>query len=159
MTYMVHGQSVGHDPASIERDESYLEFFNRVGSSIDNIKLIPNFLTEEEIAYIMNDLDKRPFISFVSQKGPNGEPLTHMHKYDGILDMYGIVDRCKETISKFYGIEKEKIEAKQLPLSVVKWDAGTYLNLHVDDLGFVTDNHIPVHITKVAKLVFQLIIY
>lgn len=143
---MVHGQSVGNDPASIERGESYLEFFNRLGNSAENIKLIPDFLTEKEIAYIMNGLDKRPFISFVSQKGPNGEPLTHMHKYDGIADIHGVVDRCKEAISKLYGIEKEKIEEKQVPLSVVKWDPGTYLNLHVDDLGFVTDNHIPVHI-------------
>ena len=67
MAYMVHGQSVGNDPASIERGESYLEFFNRLGNSAENIKLIPDFLTEKEIAYIMNGLDKRPFMSFVSQ--------------------------------------------------------------------------------------------
>ena len=146
MSYIVNGNPVGNDPASIERSESYLEFFDRVGNSAENIKLIPNFLTEKEISYIMHNLDKRPFISFVSQKDNDGNPVTYMHKYDGIPDMYGVVDKCKDAISNFYGIQKEKIEAKQIPLSVVKWDVGSYLKLHVDDLGYVTDNHIPVHI-------------
>ena len=52
----------------------------------------------------------------------------------------------EETLSEIENMGEYTIEAKQLPLSVVKWDPGTYLNLHVDDLGYVTDNHIPVHI-------------
>lgn len=143
---MVNGKAVGNDPSTIERTESYVEFFNKVGDSTENIKFIPNFLTKKEIDYIMHDIDKRTFISFVSQKDHNGDALTHMHKYNGIVDIYDIVNRCKETISSIYGIQKEKIKEKQKELSVVKWDAGTYLNLHVDDLGYVTDNHLPVHI-------------
>lgn len=146
MTYMVNGKPVGNDPASIERNESYIEFFNRVGDSTENIKIIPNFLTKEEIDYLLLNLDKRTFISFVSQKDHNGNALTHMHKYDGLRDIHNVVDRCKEEIQKAFGIEKDKVQAKQNGLSVVKWDEGTYLNLHVDDLGYVTDNHLPVHI-------------
>lgn len=144
MAYIVNGKSVGNDPESIERDDSYKEFFNRVGNSSKNIKFVPNFLTKEEVEYALFNIEKRPFISFVSQKDHNLNPLTYMHKYNGIPDIHGIVERCKEEISKTYGIEKEKVIVKQDSLSVVRWTEGTYLNLHVDDLGYVTDNHLPV---------------
>jgi hypothetical protein len=144
MAYIVNGKSVGNDPESIDRDDSYKEFFNRVGNSSENIKFVPNFLTKEEVEYALFNIEKRPFISFVSQKDHNQNPLTYMHKYNGIPDIYDIVERCKEEISKTYGIEKEKVIVKQDSLSVVRWTEGTYLNLHVDDLGYVTDNHLPV---------------
>lgn len=144
MSYIVNGKPVGNDPASIERNDSYLEFFDRVGNSAENIKIVPNFLTKDEIEYLMVDLDKRPFMSFVSQKDHNGEALTYMHQYHGVNDIHRVIDRCKDQISKAYGIDKEKIKAKEQHLNVVKWTEGTYLNLHVDDLGYVTDNHLPV---------------
>jgi hypothetical protein len=144
MSYMVNGKPVGNDPASIERNESYLEFFHRLGNSVENIKTVPNFLSKEELEYLMYDIETRPHISFVSQKDNEGNPLTYMHQYSGIKDINNIIGRCKDQISDFYGIEKEKIQEKEPHLSVVKWTEGTYLNLHVDDLGYVTDNHLPV---------------
>lgn len=141
---MVNGKPVGNDPASIERNESYLEFFYRVGNSAENIKVVPNFLSKEEIEYLMSDIENRPHISFVSQKDNEGNPLTYMHQYNGIKDINKIIERCKEQISNFYGIAKEKVQEKEPHLSVVKWTEGTYLNLHIDDLGYVTDNHLPV---------------
>jgi len=146
MAYIVNGKSVGNDPATIERNDSYIEFFNRVGDSSENIKVVNNFLTKEEVDHLMLNIDSRPYLSFVSQKDHDGNPLTYMNKFNGIPDIHNIIDRCKEEISASYGIEKEKISVKQDSLSVVKWDAGSYLNLHVDDLGYVTDNHLPVHI-------------
>jgi hypothetical protein len=146
MTYMVNGKVVGNDPASIERTDSYIEFFNKIGNSVDNIKVVPDFLTKKEIDHLLNGIEERPFISFVAQKDHAGNPVTYMHKYDGLPDFYKIIDRCKDLISKFYGIQKENIQEKQVPLSVVRWDEGSSLNLHVDDLGYVTDNHLPVHI-------------
>lgn len=144
MSYMVNGKPVGNNPASIERNESYLEFFHRVGNSVENIKTVPNFLSKEEIEYLMSDIETRQHISFVSQKDNEGNALTYMHQYNGIKDINNIIGRCKDQISSFYGIEKEKIQEKEPHLSVVKWTEGTYLNLHVDDLGYVTDNHLPV---------------
>ena len=143
---MVNGKAVGNDPASIERNDSYLEFFYRIGDSPENIKVVQNFITKEEIDYLLNNIETRPSITFVSQKDHDGNALTHMTKYNGILDTYRIVERCIEAISDAYGIAKEKIQVKQDTLSVVKWTEGTYLDLHVDDLGYVTDNHLPVHI-------------
>lgn len=146
MAYVVNGKAVGNDPTTIERNESYKEFFNKVGNSSDNIKTIPNFLTEKEIKYLMSDIDKRSCFTFVSQKDHNDQPLTYMHKYDGLPDIYKIIDKTRDQISKLYNIEKEKVVAKQNTLSVVKWVEGSYLDLHVDDLGYVTDNHLPVNI-------------
>jgi len=146
MAYVVNGKSVGNDPSTIERNDSYIDFFNRVGSSSDNIKVVNNFLTKEEVDYLLLDIDSRPYISFVSQKDHAGNPLTYMNKFNGVADIHNIIERCKEEIHKSYGIEKEKIYVKQDSLSVVKWTEGSYLELHVDDLGYVTDNHLPVHI-------------
>jgi hypothetical protein len=144
MAYIVNGIPVGNDPPSIERNNSYLDFFHKIGNSAENIKVIPNFLKKEEIQYLLSDIDTRPSISFVSQKDNDGNPLTYMHQYNGIEDVHNIIQRCKEKICQFYGIEKEKIQEKEPHLSVVKWTEGTYLKLHVDDLGYVTDNHLPV---------------
>lgn len=144
MAYIVNGIPVGNDPPSIERNDSYMEFFHRIGNSADNIKVIPNFLTKEEIDYLMSDLETRPSISFVSQKDHEGNPLTYMHQFNGVKDITNIIGKCRDQICELYGIEKERIRAKEPHLSVVKWTEGTYLKLHVDDLGYVTDNHLPV---------------
>ncbi len=144
MAYIVNGKPVGNDPPSIERNASYMEFFHRIGNSADNIKIVPNFITQEEIDYLMSDIDNRHYISFVSQKDNDGNPVTYMHQYNGVKDINNIIERCREQIAKFYNIDKEKIRAKEPHLSVVKWTKGTYLKLHVDDLGYVTDNHLPV---------------
>ena len=144
MAYVVNGKPVGNDPPSIERNHSYMKFFHEVGNSVENIKIIPNFLTKEEIEYLMSDINTRQHISFVSQKDNDGNALTYIHQYNGLKDIYKIIERCKDQICKSYGIEKEKIRAKEQHLNVVKWVEGTYLDLHVDDLGYVTDNHLPV---------------
>ena len=57
MTYMVHGQSVGNDPASIERGESYLEFFNRLGNSAEAIDFV-----EMEIRVRVASIGVRPHL-------------------------------------------------------------------------------------------------
>lgn len=144
MPYIVNGIPVGNDPPSIARNESYMEFFHRVGNSAENIKVIPNFLKKEEIEYLLDDIENRNCTSFVSQKDNEGNAITYMHQYSGVKDINNIIERCREQISKSYGIEKEKIRPKEPHLSVVKWTEGTYLKLHVDDLGYVTDNHLPV---------------
>lgn len=144
MAYIVNDIPVGNDPQSIERNQSYLEFFHKIGNSSENIKIVPNFLTKEEIEYLMLNIETRPHNSFVSQKDNDGNALTYMHQYNGVNDIHNIIERCKDQICKSYGIEKETIRAKEKHLNVVKWTEGTYLKLHVDDLGYVTDNHLPV---------------
>jgi hypothetical protein len=146
MTYVVNNIPVGNDPSTIERTDSYKEFFEKMGNSADNIKVIHNFLTEEEIDYVLSDIESRPFVRFAAQKDNDGNALNYMHRYNGLPDRYNLVAKVKEEIYSLYGLEKEKIREKQTDLSVVEWTEGSYLSLHVDDLGYITDNHLPVHI-------------
>ena len=144
MAYMVNNKPVGNDPWLIERTESYNKFLNKLGNSAENIITIPNFLTEEEISYLLDGLEERHSHRFVSQKGPNGEALTYMRKYDGLPDIYNLVNRVKNEIIKAYKLHDIEIVEKEEVLGVVHWETGSYLNTHVDDLGYVTENHLPI---------------
>ena len=53
-------------------------------------------------------------------------------------------ERCKFKDIKAYKIEDIKIVEKEDFLGVVHWETGSYLNVHVDDLGYVTENHLPI---------------
>ena len=141
---MINNKPVGNDPGSIKRTDSYQKFINKLGNSTKNIVTISNFLTEEEISYLMEGLGDRPSHRFVSQKGPNVEPLTYMRKYAGLPDKHNIINKVKNEIEKAYNLEDIKIVAKEDFLGVVHWEIGSYLTTHVDDLGYVTDNHLPI---------------
>jgi len=141
MPYTVNNIPVGHNPDEIERLESYNQFFEKVGSSSENIKLIPNFLSEDEIKYLLDSISENRKLSFESQKDDLGNAINWMHIYTGIEDKFKIKDRIKTEIINAYGFNK--IRPKEFQLSVAKWEKGTKLNLHVDDLGYVTNNHIP----------------
>lgn len=144
MSYIINNKPVGNHPDSIERTESYHKFLNKLGNATENIITIPNFLTEEEISYLMDGLEDRHSHRFVSQKGPNGEPLTYMHKYDGLPDRYNLIGRVKDEIKKAYNLHDIEIVEKEEWLGVVHWETGSYLKTHVDDLGYVTENHLPI---------------
>lgn len=141
MPYIVNNIPVGHDPSEIARENNYNSFFEKVGNSSDNIKLIPNFLSEGQIKYLMDNVNENRRLSFESQKDDSGKAINWMHIYPGIEDKFKIRDRVKTEIINAYGFDA--IRPKEPHLSVAKWDKGTKLNLHVDDLGYVTDNHIP----------------
>jgi Rps23 Pro-64 3,4-dihydroxylase Tpa1-like proline 4-hydroxylase len=142
MPYIVNNEPVGHHPSEIERKHSYLEFFEKIGNSADNIKVIPNFLSDEEIKYVLSHVDERRRKSFVSQKDNDGKPTAWMHNYEGIIDRDNLFERVLDEVKKAYGYDN--IEKKNTDrLNIARWDKGTKLKLHVDDLGYVTDNHLP----------------
>jgi len=141
MPYIVNDIPVGHDPSEIKREENYNAFFKKVGSSSDNIKLISNFLSDGQIKYLMDNVNENRRVSFESQKDDSGNAINWMHIYPGIEDKFKIRDRVRVEIVNAYGFDA--IRPKEPHLSVAKWETGTKLNLHVDDLGYVTDNHIP----------------
>jgi predicted 2-oxoglutarate/Fe(II)-dependent dioxygenase YbiX len=144
MPYIVNNQVVGHDPRDIERKPSYIEFFERIGNSVDNIQIIPNFLSEEEITYLLTHIDERRKNSFVSQKDNDGNPTAWIHNYECIVDAHDIQNRVKKEVVKKFG--NENIKAMAGPnnyLNIARWDKGTKLTLHVDDLGYVAENHLP----------------
>jgi Rps23 Pro-64 3,4-dihydroxylase Tpa1-like proline 4-hydroxylase len=142
MPYIVNDIPVGNDPSEINRTPSYVEFFEKIGDSADNIKVIPNFLSEEEIKYLLSHVDERRRMSFVSQKDNDGKPVAWMHNYEGIIDRDNIFERVLAEVKTLYGytnITKKNTDR----LNIARWDKGTKLTLHVDDLGYVTDNHLP----------------
>jgi len=141
MPYVVNNIPVGHDPREIDRKNSYNEFFEKVGNSSKNIKLIPNFLSNDEIKYLLENVDENRKVSFESQKDDSDNAVNWMHIYTGIEDRFDIKGRIGSEIVKAYKFNR--IKPKEPQLSVAKWETGTKLNLHVDDLGYVTDNHIP----------------
>lgn len=140
MTYTVNGISVGYDPDDIERNDSYKEFIERIGDSTDNIKVFPDFINDRVITYLMFALTKSKSETFVSQKDNDGQPVNWITQYMAILDIFNVVERVKDKISEEYSMVN--IKEKENRLSVVKWEKGNSLKLHVDDLGYVTDNHI-----------------
>ena len=141
MTHIINNISIGHNPNEIERMESYNQFFEKVGNSSENIKLIPNFLSDGLIKYLLKSCDETKKRSFESQKDDLGNAVTWMHVYIGIEDKFRIKDKIKNEVIKAYGFDN--IRPKQVNLSVAKWEKGSKLNLHADDLGYATDNHIP----------------
>ena len=141
MPYIVNNQSVGHDPIEIERAPSYVEFFEKIGNSKDNIIVIPNFLSDEEIEYLLNQIDETKLFSFVSQKDHEGNPTSWMHTYKEIADKDKITKRVSDEVKKAYNYQN--IKQKDSTLTITRWDTGSKLTLHVDDLGYVTDNHLP----------------
>lgn len=141
MPYIVNNQSVGHNPIEIERAPSYIEFFEKVGNSKDNIVVVPNFLSNEEIDYLMSHVDEKRMVSFVSQKDNEGNPTSWIHNYEGIMDKDNVFKRILDKIKKTY--DYQNINPKYTSLNITRWDAGTKLSLHVDDLGYLTENHIP----------------
>jgi len=141
MPYLVNNQPVGHHPSEIERAPSYVDFFEKLGNSSDNIVVVPDFLTAKEIRYLVAHIDERRMTSFVSQKDDKGEPTSWIHNYEAIIDKDNLMGRILDEIKKAYGIDN--VKAKSDRLNIARWDVGTKLTLHVDDLGYVTDNHLP----------------
>lgn len=140
MTYKVNGISVGYDPKDIERNDSYKDFIERVGDSKDNIKVYPNFVDERTIKYLLFALTKSDSEKFVSQKDNEGNPVNWITQYMNIFDIFNINEKIKEKISQDYNTTN--IKQKGDRLNVVKWEKGNSLKLHVDDLGYIADNHI-----------------
>ncbi len=139
MGYIVNDIPVGRAPSEIERSSRYNEFFEKVGNSVENIKFVNNFISEEEIDYIFTSLSDSEESAWPSQKDNDGNILNWMYSYN-IKDRDNIIDRVKQEVIKTYNFEH--IKPIGYNLNVVKWVEGSKLVLHVDDLGYMTDNHI-----------------
>lgn len=142
MPYLVNNIPVGHSPEEIERNEPYLEFFQKVGNSSDNIKVISNFLSQSEIDHLMSCISEDRMVSFVSQKDNEGNPTSWIHNYQGIHDKDSVAKRIQQEVMKQYDYENIVVKYGG-SLNIARWDKGTKLTLHVDDLGYVTDNNLP----------------
>ena len=127
--YTINGQGVGRDPDSFMRDKAYDHNFNKLGNSIENIKVFNNFLKQEICNKIISTLDS-PVISDPQQTEQWDGRIYQNINMEKIT--YGLIDKVKNVIEKEYDL---KIKQNTPNISVVRWSSGIDMGLHVDDLG------------------------
>jgi hypothetical protein len=115
--------NIGKDPSTIERSQTYLDNLNYLGDSANNIKIIKNFVSEEDCVNIIESatLIKDESSNQWKNKAYSGSTLA---------------------TSYIPSIEKEMLLAYGFPVkilsehsAVMKWTAGDSMGLHADDLG------------------------
>lgn len=118
--YRINGIGVGRPLDSFVRSTEYLEAFDKIGNSQDNIRIIKNFLSKEECSQI---------ISEATQATPHGDGQWTEMIYP--LELPEKLALVKDIWEKEFDI---KVSLKN-GLYLVRWTEGKGMPLHVDDLG------------------------
>lgn len=125
MSYEINGVGVGKEPSSITRDFAYLEMFNKLGNSPDNIKTIPNFISSDLCDQILSNL----ILSDTSSE----QWSSRIYRVNGSL-LSPLGKMIHDQIELSYQTSVELVQ----DAFVVKWSKGQSMGLHVDDLGIET---------------------
>lgn len=132
----INGKIVGFDPSNFERSDSYVENFEKIGNNKDNIKVVNNFLSLEECKMIIDSLNSKEYIEHDLQIDDKNNPTIKRKSYMG-LDVAGMQQKkVQEVLEKSYDVKVTPGSAH-----VAKWEPGQKLELHVDDLGRTSYNH------------------
>jgi len=134
--FSVNGKIVGQDPSNFERSELYQKNFEKMGNKRENIKVIKNFLSDEECDILLNLTKKTQAKEFAVQWDHNFRPIATRKTYTDIKAVSMYVPLVKDVLEKEYGFP---VENKSV--SIARWDTGDKLDLHVDDLGTTKTNH------------------
>jgi hypothetical protein len=132
----INGKIVGFDPSTFDRSGSYVENFEKIGNSKYNIKVVENFLSLEECSLIIDSLNSKEYVEHDLQIDDKNNPTIKRKSYMG-LEIAGMQQkRVQEILEDSYDV-------KVIPGSahVAKWEPGQKLELHVDDLGRTSYNH------------------
>lgn len=132
----INGRIVGQAPSNFERSELYKKNFEKMGNRRENIKVIKNFISNEECDLLMTIIKNTKAKEFPVQWDHNFKPVVVRKTYTDIRAVSMYVSMVKDILQKEYGIEVENRS-----VSVARWDAGDKLELHVDDLGTTNYNH------------------
>lgn len=132
----INGKIVGFDPSNFERSDSYIANFEKIGSNKENIKVINNFLSLEECNLIIDSLNSNEYVEHDLQIDDKNNPTIKRKSYMGLDVAHVQQERVKQILEESYGV-------KVVPGSahVAKWEPGQKLELHVDDLGRTSYNH------------------
>jgi hypothetical protein len=133
--YIVEGQVVGQHPDGFKR--SYQKNFDKMGNDVSNIKIIKNFVSDKECKILINYITK----ILTPQEYPvkwdeHLQPIVTRKSYTNVEPTYKYVPLVQELLEKEYGFP-----VKNKNVFVGRWDAGDKLELHVDDLGTTSTNH------------------
>ena len=134
MGYKINGKDVGHDPDSFDRSDAYKQYFDRVNNNKENIIVINNFLDDQTCDELINYTKMFNGEKIPCQWDENGQECnwfrvfsnTPMQKFLSLFDKVGAL------IENSFSV---KIAPRpNQPICVVKWDVGTSLGIHVDDI-------------------------
>lgn len=133
---VVNGKVVGQDPSNFQRSEIYKQNFDKMGSGKENIKIIPNFLSDEECDILINLIKMNKAKEFPVQWDNDFKPVITRKTYTDLSEIIKYVVPVQNLLEKEYGFP-----VINKSVSVARWDAGDKLELHVDDLGTTNTNH------------------
>ena len=133
----INGKVVGKNPKFFKRSETYQQNFEKIGNSSENIKVINNFVSEEECKNIIKfiTLFKTPKEQTI-QWDNEFKPVTVRRDYNDEKSAHKYKEEVQNIMEDFYGV---KLIFKSTNIS--RWDEGNKLDLHVDDLGPTSGNH------------------
>lgn len=133
---IINGIIVGLDPSNFERSDSYAKNFEKIGNNKENIKVINDFLSLEECKIVIDSLNSREYVEHDLQVDDKNNPKIKRKSYMGLDIAYTQQEKVKKVLEDSYGVEVISGSAH-----VAKWEPGQKLELHVDDLGRTSYNH------------------
>lgn len=125
--YLIGNIPVGKDPSSFERSDEYLINFEKLGNDKNNIKVIKNFLSDEECDLIVSKVDGKD-ASMVKSHSYDKRKIFNHDLYPNILLLGSIV---RNKIEELYSI---KVKQTSIP-NITQWSESNKMSAHVDDLG------------------------
>lgn len=132
----INDEIVGFAPTNFERSDSYKINFDKIGNGIENIKIINNFLSKEKCDSIIKFLDSKEYVEHILQIDDKNNPTVKRKSYMGIDEAYIQQTNVKDIVENTYDIKVTSGSAH-----IAKWEVGQKLELHVDDLGRTSHNH------------------
>lgn len=130
--YRINGKGVGHSPDSFARTERYTEFFDRIGSSSNNIRIVNNFISQEDAESLIRLAN---ILSPQDAPGQWNEMIFSGPEVSAILDKYK--EKTVNLINEKFNVSSHFCGGSYL----VRWGIGKKMDLHVDDLGS-GENHL-----------------
>jgi hypothetical protein len=117
---------------SVERSPTYYDNLNKLGNSVENIKIVNNFVLEEDCKKLLSYTNNINPIVGVSAVDKNMNPTSYNSSF--IMPDVNEFNKYKLTIRAV--VEKQyniKIKNRSFG-SIVKWDTGSNMDLHSDDI-------------------------
>jgi predicted 2-oxoglutarate/Fe(II)-dependent dioxygenase YbiX len=138
--YTIGGVGVGMSPEQFDRSESYQNFFELTGSSIDNIYRIPDLITSQDAEDLIKVCDSSDPIA---ETGQWSGMIWEDERIDNIFSQYEKL--ITETFQKHFDVKCKLVSGPY----VVKWQESDSMGLHVDDLS---ENNSQFHLSGIIYL-------
>jgi hypothetical protein len=117
--------------------EFHKEIYEQIGFGPENIKIIKNFISDDECKNLINLVKDRESIPRPVQSGPDGTVVTYLHKYEHATDIaQRYVDDVKSKLDETYNVETKFRHA-----IIKRWEHLGNNPISIDDLGATDHNN------------------